>query len=273
MRKALLRGLLLVPLLGAPARASVFDFLPDVLSSQPMPRAPGDGRKDQARAIVLNGFPLYLSTGRTDRSVKDVLDYYQARYPGGVLKDLMGKPVGVRREGNETGTLMVVEVPDRGLADELMAGKRTLVSAGPLRMVYARRSGASTDYLMAWSEKPMPQEVLQPVQSGDAPGKDLPGVPRPSGGARTFSFSEPKAGYQMAMYEVPADPENALRGAAARIGGDGWQEDRTFGEAARKRQKLVARFSKGSLDVVVTARPAKGGGPGQTQLIYLMRDL
>lgn len=270
MRRA---GLVVLALcLGAPARASVFDFLPDVLKSQEMPRAPGDTRKEETRPIQINGFPLYVTTGRTGRSVKDVLDYYQERYPGGALRELMGKPVNVRREADDTGTMMIVEVASRALADEIMDGKRTLQSAGPLRLIYARRTGVYTDYLMAWSDKPMPMDVLQPAHSGDAPGKDLPGVPRPTGAARTFSFSEPKAGYQMAMFQVGAAPDVALRGAAMRMTGDGWQEDTTFGEAAKKRQKLVARFSKGKHDVVITARTGRAG-PDATQLVYLLRDL
>jgi hypothetical protein len=136
--------------------------------------------------------------------------------------------------------------------------------------VYARRSGLLTDYLVAWSDRPMPRQVLEPAQSGDAPGADPRDVPRPPYSQRSFSFSEPKAGYQLAMYQVSERPEAALRGAASRLSGEGWVEDTQFALAADKRHKLVARFSKDRRDVVVMARAARGAG---TQLGYLTRDL
>ncbi|MCS6915797.1 MAG: hypothetical protein RMK29_15590 [Myxococcales bacterium] len=268
------RGLLLIlPLCcSVPARASVFDFLAEVVSSRPMARAPGDLRTEKPRAIYLNGFPMYVSTGRTDRSIKDVLDFYQERYPGGALKQIVGKPVGIRREGESTGTLMVVDVADKATALEVFDGKRTLPEAGPVRLVYARRAGLHTEYLIAWSERPMPRTVLEPVQSGDVPGRDVAGVPRPQGAVRSFSFEEPGAGYRLVMYRVAESPEQALRSAAARLDAEGWQEDRSFADAARQRRKLMARFSRGNRDVVVTARPLGGTRPG-AQLAYLLRDL
>lgn len=259
-------------LLGAlPARASVFDVLPEALMSHTMPKAPGDGSKDAPRRVTLNGAPMYVSTGRSELRVKDLLDHYQQRYPGGVLRELTGKPVGVRQESADAGNLMVVEVPDKARAMEVMDGKRTLVSAGPLRMVYARRSGLYTEYLMAWTDKPLPQDVLDPVQSGDAPGEDLPDVPRPRG-LRSFSFAEPKAGYRMAMYKLVSSPEQALRDAQMALGGAGWQEDEVFRSVSKKRGKLVARFTRGTKDLVVTSRATKGDDR-VTQLSYLTRDL
>ena len=69
------------------------------------------------------------------------------------MRELVGKPVNSRREDGDTGTMMIVEVASRALAEEIMDGKRTLQSAGPLRLIYARRTGVYTDYLMAWSDK------------------------------------------------------------------------------------------------------------------------
>lgn len=254
------------------AEASVFDSLPDILTSHQMPRAPGDVGQEKPRQVLLNGFPMNVATGRTSQRVKEVLDYYQDRYPGGVLKDMVGKPVAVRREGDETGTMMIVDVAEKARAMEVMEGKRNLASAGPLRLVYARRSGLYTDYLLAWTDKAMPPGVLQPVASGDAPGEDLPQVPRPQGGLRAFSFSEPKAGYRLAMYKLAQTPDEALRQAGESLRQAGWAPDETFEKSARKRGRRVARFSREGRDVVVTARASKEDAR-VTQLSYLARDL
>lgn len=279
-RGAAARGLVLglcaagaAEIIGArPARASVFESLPEIMAQHQMPRAPGDVGQEKPRQVVLNGFPLQVATGRTEQRVKQVLDYYQERYPGGVLKDMVGKPVAVRREGEETGTMMIVDVKERARAMEVMNGQRTLSTAGPLRMVYARRSGLYTDYLLAWSERPMPPGVLQPVTSGDAPGEDLPQVPRPPGGLRAFSFAEPKAGYRLAMYKLAQGPDEALQKAGEALQRAGWAKDETFERSARKRGRLVARFTREGRDVVVTARATRGDDR-VTQLSYLARDL
>lgn len=253
-----------------PARASIFDLFSQALQSRAMDKLPGDMTKDKPRSVLLNNFPLYVATGRTDRHVREVLDFYQARHQGGALKDLAGKPIAVRRDGVDTGTLMTVDVPDKATAMQMMDGKRTLTSAGPLRMVYARRSGLYTDYMTIWSEKAMPRTILEPVQSGDAPGQDVPGVPRPAG-PRTLTFAEPNEGYMLVMYKVSEQPQEALRDLSLRIGASGWNEDRAFTKAAEKRKKLVVRFQKDQRDLVVTVRPAKDGRG--TQVAYLARDL
>ncbi len=256
-------------LLAGPARASILDFMSGAVMSEGMPKVPGDVNRDKPRSVLLNGFPLFVETGRTNKRVNEVLDFYQQRYQGGALKELAGKPVAVRRDGADTGTLMTVEVPDKATALQMMDGKRTLSSAGPLRMVYARRSGISTDYMAIWSDRAMPPTILQPVQSGDAPGQDVPGVPRPDG-VRTMTFAEPKAGYLLVMYRVNQSPESALLSTASRIAASGgWIKDPQFSGAAEKRRQLVARFSQGVRDVVVTARQGKSG----TQITYLARDL
>jgi hypothetical protein len=259
-----------------PASGSVFDLLPEVV--QGMPRAPGDGSGGTRRTVTVNGFPMHLSTGRTERPVEAVLDYYEARYQGGAMKDVLGRPFSLRRGGPEQGMLLSVEVPDQATAKQVVNLERPFLSAGPLRMVQARRRGLQTDYLTVWSEKPLPESFFRDGrdgQGGDAPGADVPGVPRPQG-RRTLSFSEPKAGYTLVIYEVNESADWALQRAAASLSGAGFNQDMGFAGAARKQGRQSVRFSKGGRDVVITARSIREGREGRgggTQLIYLTRDL
>lgn len=254
------------------ARASVFDSLPEILSSHQMPRAPGDVGQEKPRQVLLNGYPLNVATGRTGLRVKEVLDYYQERYPGGVLRDMVGKPVAVRREDETAGNMMIVDIAERARAQEVMDGKRPLSSAGPLRLVYARRVGLATEYLLAWSERPLPLGVLQSEASVDAPGEDLKDIPRPPGSQRSMTFAEPKAGYRMAMYSATNSPEEALRLASQTLRQAGWTGDEAFERVANKKGRLVARFSREGRDVVVTARQSRDERR-QTQVTYLAREL
>ncbi len=260
--------LLALCLAAAPARASVFDFMSEAIQSG-MPRVPGDGTHEAQRTVVLNGFPLTLTTGRTQQTVGEVLDYYEGRYQGGAMKDLIGHPLALRRGDGEHGTLISIEVPDKETAKRVRDMKQDFLSAGPLRLVQARRISGYTEYLIAWSERPLPPSVLKAPLGGDAPGEDPPGLPRPSG-TRIFSFTEPRAGYRLAIYEVGEAPETALQSAARRLRDEGWEQDPGFSATARRRGKTATRLSRGPHDVVVTTRP---GQSGATQVVYLTRDL
>lgn len=276
MRRLLCASLTLCATLWAagPASGSVFDLLPEVV--QGMPRAPGDGSGGSRRTVTVNGFPMHLSTGQTERPVEAVLDYYEARYQGGAMKDVLGRPFSLRRGGPDQGMLLSVEVPDQATARQVVNLERPFLSAGPLRMVQARRRGMQTDYLTVWSEKPLPDSFFQDGQDGqdggDAPGADVPGVPRPQG-RRTLSFTEPKAGYTLVIYEVNDGVDGALQRAASSLSGAGFNQDVGFAGAARQKGKQSMRFSKGVRDVVITARPIREGRGVGTQLIYLTRDL
>lgn len=268
------RGALLalgiVSILATPVRASIFDLLPEALQAGGMSRLPGDQSPDKRRTVLLNGFPMTVQIGRTQQPVTQVLDHYQALYKGGALGEIMKRPISVRHEGPQGGSLVSVEVPDRATALKVAAMEQSLLSAGPLRMVHARRNGLNTDYLIISSDRALPATVFGGgISSQDAPGQDPPGVPRPQG-PRIFSFVEPKAGYRLAIYQVESPPEPALREVAARMGGVGYTEDASFGAAAARQGKRVARFTKDQQDVVVTARTAEGA---VTQLVYLTRDL
>jgi hypothetical protein len=270
---ALCAGVCAGLLWAVPARASVVDLVEGLVTMNQMAKPPGDNTHNQQRELLVNGFPLHVSTGRTDRRTKEVIDFYQSRYPGGAMKQITGgRPFGLRQEGPKNSMLLTVDVPDRPTALRVANGKQSLFSAGPLRMVYAHRMGLYTEYLVAWSDSPVPMGVFQRVASMDAPGHDIPGVPRPLG-MRSLDFEEPKAGYRLAIYKVSDPPEQALQTTISRMESAGWQQDANFGAAASKKHDLAARFTKGERqDVMVKVSGPKGKEPG-SQVIYLARDL
>ena len=261
----------LVPLVatGSAARADVTDLFQRLggwLSARSsVPPAPGSlGRGDPHRFLI-NGQVFDALVGRTTRSIRDVLDHYQSVYPGGELKNLAaGKPLGMRREGELTGELLTVDASSEARARELLDGRRTLLSAGPLRLVYARRTGGFTDYVALSSARPVPEDAVDPPQDRDAPGADLEGVPRPVGAIRTLAFIDQRSGYALVQYRVPQSPPAALALAEQRLRAEGFVEDHALSEAAGDRQAMRV-FTRGAIGVMVRARSLGSG----SQLIYV----
>lgn len=231
-----------------------------------VPPAPGSIGSGSTHRMVMNGQSLTVLTGRTTGSIRQVLDHYQKVFPGGALKELAGHPVAMRREGTQTGQLLIVEVASEAAAKEITEGKRTMLSTGPLRMVYARRAGEYTDYLAASSAKPVPDDAVDPSPDRDAPGADLPGVPRPAGAVRSLSFIDKTTGYSLVQYRLHAAPQAALLQSSEKLRGAGFTEDPSFAGAARDNAEAMRLWSRSGATVMVRVRPLAT----DSQLIYVL---
>lgn len=252
------------------ARADVTDLFQRLggwlAARSPVPPAPGSLGKGEPHRFLINGQVFEALVGRTTHPIHDVLDHYQSVYPGGELKKLAaGRPLGMRREGELTGELLTVDVSSEAQARELLDGRRTLLSAGPLRMVYAQRAGSFTDYVALSSARPVPEDALDPAANQDAPGADLDGVPRLIGAIRTLSFIDQRSGYALVQYRVPQSPPAALTLAVQRLQAKGFSEDRALSEAAGSSREPIRLFTRGSIGVMVRARAIESG----SQLVYV----
>lgn len=248
-----------------PARAEIVDLLRLFQPNLQVPRGLGHS---SPRPLLLNGFPLQLVSGRVPETPRQILDSYQARYrdrhPGRL-------PAPAHREdGEDYGVLLTVDGSGDELLQKMAATRQHYLHLAPLCLVFAQQSGELTDYLAVWSDAPLPRGVLAPARGQDAPGSDVPGVPRPHGALRSFSLREPGAGYAIVSYVVDAPASNALSSVVSQLRSEGFAVDGSFGTAARAADQLVLRLERPGRDLLVSAHP-HGGSPDRSLVVYVTR--
>jgi hypothetical protein len=256
-----LRLLSLALLLGSsPALASVSDLIDRLRSLPPgLPVAPQSLGQAPQRQVRLNGFPLHVTTGQTTGTLDMVLTFYQshllqpAKESGAAVQPLI-----LRRKSSDSVYLVSVLPRSAEELRSMLKSRGPLASAGPVRVVYAQRSGSYTNYLALWTDAPIPPQVLQPDPTHDAPGSDLPEVPRPLG-MRTFSIDEPAAGYSLVAYHVNSPPAAALASTVERLRQHGFRADPALqavtAATENPAQSQLAHLSRAGRSLLVSVRP------------------
>lgn len=183
------------------------------------------------RRLSVNGAELELVVATTPLSVGEALNRLErvCERRGGIigtetLPELFGNatPLSrswlsgrVRKQSENEGALACL---DTGMAlslDELTARLQRFAQSGDLnelgafRYATARRSGNVTTVLFIWSDGAIPLRQMFPA-SGDAPGFDSAGVPRPPGSTRLLSGAEHGAPYAVAVYRTTQPSPAAL---------------------------------------------------------------
>lgn len=251
-----------------PVRADVTDLFG--LLRPAVPQAPRTVSESRPRPLLLNGFPLRLLSGRTPETPQQVLDYYE-QHVRRTSKGPVPPPV-FRRDGEDFGLLVATEGDGEELLRQMAARKLHYVHLGPLCMVFAQQTGELTTYLAITSGTPLPAEVLMPRSGHDAPGADLPGVPRPPGSLRSFSLSEPAAGYTAVSYVADQPAESAFTDTLSTLRDAGFALDRDFGSAAYRAGSLLMRVQRGRQDLLVSAQPHHGTAQ-RSLILYVVRSL
>lgn len=271
----LIRGSLVCSLLyGLPAQATITDLIERLRGMPGMPAAPNSLGKEPRRKVLLNGFPIHLVTGQTTDSVESVLKFYESQLVSPQARERKETaPILVRRQTALGGYLFSAQRPDTEVLERVKQGQAPLASAGPLRMVHAQRVGGVTQYLAAWSDSAMPPAVIEPSSDSDAPGRDLPDVPRPLG-VRVYNFEEPATGYSLVAYRVAAPARQALQATVERLLQAGFQPDQGLPEMTASldggaQDRGLAHVSRGGRGVLVSVRP---GSQAQSSVItYVSR--
>lgn len=267
VRRVLLLLLCTTAILSAtPARAEIVDLLRMLQPNLPVPRGLGHS---SPRPLQLNGFPLQMVSGRAPETPRQILDSYQARYrdrhPG-----RLPSPAH-REDGDDYGVLITVDGSGDDLLRRMAATRQHYLHLAPLCLVFAQQAGELTDYLAVWSDTPLPRSVLAPPPGQDAPGSDVPGVPRPVGSLRSFSLREPAAGYAIVSYVVDAPAPNALSSVINQLRSEGFAVDGTFGTAARATGQLLLRLERPGRDLLVSAHP-HAASADRSLIVYLTRS-
>lgn len=252
-------------LFGAPpAHAAITDLIEQLRTSS-MPTAPrtlGSGRQ---RNVVLNGFPLHVISERTTAPLREVIDYYQSHFLKSAQAQKQDTPAFALRQLDPDRSFVIgIDPGDKERLSAMASGRQPLLEGAPLRLVYAQRSANQTDYLVAWSDRPIPEGVLSSPAQRDAAGADLPEIPRPDG-IRIFSFTEPATGWSLATYQVATSPEVALHAAVSRLHAAGFTDDpdfaavRELAAAEGSNMQPAAHLTMRGRDLLVSARPARQG--------------
>jgi hypothetical protein len=198
------------------------------------------------RALMLNGMPLHVLSGNTRDEVPRLLDFMHARCResggqlGPQLARLEHRPTpaialdrrlpldGVLQRNDDRGGYVACLTlgPARVGPEDLLRRARAFLSTGDLskvgdlRFVWARREGDITSYVAIYTEGPVPLLSMFP-STGDAPGIDLPGPPRPAHSRRILSTWQQDAAPMLVSYRVTGrvdEVEAAYRAQLAHAG-------------------------------------------------------
>jgi hypothetical protein len=284
------------------ARATVFERLLSVGSRMSAFLDDSDST-GLPRRVLLSGSEVFLATGRTDRSVADVIRFYDGRYGsadgglGALVEHLRGRPnltpeqqevadLGAATSlkhvegegGGDRGFGAFVDLGSSGTSPEVLAERverfaRTgrLGDLATLRYVYAERApeGGAQFFLM-WSSPDLDVSGMTGAETGEVGGRDLEGVGRYPGSTRIFHVEEPAAGFTAVVYSASADPAAVERYYRAHLAAAGWEVDAAFSDYARRAgvEGSAVRFARGERDVVGTFA---AGEDGATSVVLVER--
>ena len=234
------------------------------------------------RKLILNGLELRVMTLSTSLDIKAALDRFagvchavgQIDMPATVRQKLEAEAapgsadsLGILRMDADTeGFLACIDLGEGLDAEEFLrrltdfGETKNLRSLGQFRYGLARRTGGTTTLVLFWTEGDAKLTDMFP-ETGDAPGRDLWGMPRPRGATRVLSAYEYGQPYSLANYQVEgASHEQVLASYEALLVGKGWTTSRV------KPGVILAQRAQRSVVVTVT-RDVAG------QLILSVADL
>jgi hypothetical protein len=197
------------------------------------------------RKMSVNGLEVGILTATTALDTKEALNRFQALcnsvgqidLPDSVRRKLSDGalangaiPDGVMRlEAGSEGYVACLDVgkgtAGEGLISRLVEFAKTgnLRSLGHLRYALARRGSAATTLVMLWTDGDARLGDLFP-KTGDAPGRDLPGVPRPDAGRRVLSAFEDGKPFGLASYAIEGQSsEQVVAAFSSTVAKAGWR--------------------------------------------------
>ena len=196
--------------------------------------------------LHINGLEVHRITASTPLDVKETLNRLQgfcSEHGGLVAPDKLLKSAAVksiqphntalggsyRHESEHAGVLACIDTQRPLGVSELTARLQEFVTTGnlsaigSLRYVLARREKSVTSLLVLWTEGDAPLLQMFP-KTGDAPGYDVPGIPRPDHASRVFSANEDDAPYSLTTYQsLATSPASAIEWYKSQLQQRGWR--------------------------------------------------
>jgi len=233
-------------LLGKVVRAQVDGALLDLGAG--LAQLAGAADPGQPRVLEINGSSLHFDTATHAESVTEVLDQAEA---------------GCSAEPAREGQLLRGGDGWRGFVAcfarlGAVIGEAARPASG-YRYVYAQPGSERTLVLRFWTDQALDLDRLFPA-SGDAPGSDAPGIPRPPRARRVLSARETSAPQQLTLYTTEsAGPDELDAWYRERLAGLGWRPLETTGRTAPATRTLVVGRA-GAIAALVFAHEESGGG-------------
>lgn len=245
-------------------------------------------RLEGTRTLLLNGLRLRMQVGTTKDPAERVLTVFaarcrarsgdlalqlQERLHGRLPARLVAKAFDpVLQLGDARGGFVgCLDLgAQRVLAADLFARLRRFALAadvaeiGALRFAWVRSEGRDTRYVALWSDQPLPLRSAFPAL-GDAPGSDLPRVPRPIATRRVLSAWQEGAAPMLVAYASARPAPAALRGYEPQLRAQGYRLQRGV-SAHDGAPWLLASRAEQSVAVIAAAH-----GSGSLLLVTPLR--
>jgi hypothetical protein len=151
---------------------------------EPLIAYSGATHEEGLRTLVVNGARFRMRTGSTLDSIDAVIDAHAAPCRSGVLTP---DPV-VRTRRAAQGFIGCIVPTDAPLLERVQALHETqdFAALGELRFAWAMQTPTGTRYVAIAAEGELNVPAMFPADS-DAPGIDLPGLPRPPSARRLLT--------------------------------------------------------------------------------------
>lgn len=191
-------ALVLLPIAAAERVQATGAELADAIS-QPLLTYANASHDDGLRTVIVNGARLWLRSGATADGIDTVLDAQRGPCrPRGAEHNPI---VHIRRA--DQGLIGCI-VPQRGQSRvesvRALFETQDLAALGELRVTWAMSSRGGTRYVAIASDGPLELLRMFP-EDGDAPGIDVPGLPRPPRARRLLSARQEGAAPLLLSYQ------------------------------------------------------------------------
>jgi hypothetical protein len=248
-------------------------------------------------AVRLNGQELRVATASSKESVTAVLDRFEkscAHHADGIKDEFahlgaalaapphaQGFPgVGTLREDKgDRGVVACFATGEpesqRSALGRVLAFARShdLSAFGEFRYVVARKNAAGGAFVVAsWTEGKIDLDAMFP-STGDAPGADLEGVPRPGEGRRMLSAEIEGSKYRIRAYQVRQGQEEILSRYDREMTRRGWRP--ALQDSALTSLSHARAYSKNGTDLFVSMGDVTAGtaSPGSDETILSIVEM
>jgi hypothetical protein len=212
-----------------------------------------EGEPGSVHVLHVNGAEFKTVTLRTMEPVTRVLSAF--RRSCGRLDLTLGEAVFELADDDE-GVAVCFDAGISHSAGSLVRALERFVRTGELtvigRLRYARvtrRDRRGTAVFLAWTEGPIRLFQMFPADR-DAPGRDLPGIPRAPQSRRLLSSWEATQNSYVAVYATPLDEDAARRFYQTKLEQQGFHAYGASSAEARARRALLV--TRGEQPVLLT---------------------
>lgn len=219
---------------------------------------PVAARHPNARRVLINGSPVAFGMKTATTDVNATLDGVRAECESGDPQAMLGVELRPDDRARLPPALRLRRVeravagPEAG-AMLCIFGSREDGGDTQVRYSLVHRSDEATSIFTVATEQHASLESLFPM-TGDAPGEDIPGVPRPEGSRRDFSATFDGEAYGVRIYEAPRPMPDVVARYDAQMADAGWTRSTAVANAFPDARS----YTKDDLQIVASFEQHEG---------------